>query len=35
MNEGQGLVEIAPQLAILTTFGLVSFAVALKILRWQ
>jgi len=35
MNEGQGLVEVAPQLAILTVWGLVSFAVALKIFRWK
>jgi len=35
MNEGQGLVEIAPQLAILTVWGLLSFAVALKIFRWK
>lgn len=35
MNEGQGLVDIAPQLAILVVWGLVSFAVALKIFRWK
>lgn len=35
MNEGQGLVEIAPQLAILAAWGLVSFAVALRIFRWK
>ena len=35
MNEGHGLVEIAPQLAILAAWGLVSFAVALKIFRWK
>jgi ABC-2 type transport system permease protein len=35
MNEGQGLAETAPQIAILTVWGLVSFAVALKIFRWK
>jgi ABC-2 type transport system permease protein len=35
MNEGQGLAEVAPQLAILVAWGLVSFAVALKIFRWK
>ena len=35
MNEGQGVAEILPQLAILTAWGLVSFAVALKIFRWK
>jgi ABC-2 type transport system permease protein len=35
MNEGQGIAEIAPQLAIITAWGLVSFAVALKIFRWK
>lgn len=35
MNEGHGLVEIAPQLAILAAWGLASFAVALKIFRWK
>ncbi|HWM91538.1 MAG TPA: ABC transporter permease [Thermoanaerobaculia bacterium] len=34
-NEGRGLVAIAPQLAIITAWGLVSFAVALKIFRWK
>lgn len=35
MNEGHGLVEIAPQLAILAVWGIVTFAVALKIFRWK
>jgi ABC-2 type transport system permease protein len=35
MNEGHGLVAIAPQLAVLASWGLVSFAVALKIFRWK
>ena len=35
MNEGAGLVAIAPQLGILAAWGVVSFAVALKIFRWK
>jgi len=35
MNEGQGLVENAPRMAILAAWGLVSFAAALKIFRWK
>jgi ABC-2 type transport system permease protein len=35
MNEGRGLADIAPQLAILTAWGIVSFVVALKIFRWK
>jgi ABC-2 type transport system permease protein len=35
MTEGRGLAGIAPQLAILAAWGLVSFAVALKIFRWR
>ena len=35
MNEGRGVVEITPQLAIITAWGLVSFVVALKIFRWK
>ncbi|HYG62414.1 MAG TPA: ABC transporter permease [Thermoanaerobaculia bacterium] len=35
MNEGQGLVGVLPQLAIVAAWGLVSFVVALKIFRWQ
>ena len=35
MNEGHGLVQIAPELAILAAWGLASFAVALKIFRWK
>ncbi|HYO15595.1 MAG TPA: ABC transporter permease [Thermoanaerobaculia bacterium] len=35
MNEGHGLVQIAPQLAILAAWGLASFAVALRIFRWK
>lgn len=35
MNEGHGLTQIAPELAILAAWGLVSFAVALKIFRWK
>jgi ABC-2 type transport system permease protein len=35
MNEGHGLAQIAPQLGILAAWGVVSFAVALKIFRWK
>lgn len=35
MNEGHGLLAIAPQLAILAAWGVVSFAAALKIFRWK
>jgi ABC-2 type transport system permease protein len=35
MTEGQGLVGIAPQIAIVALWGIVSFAVALKIFRWR
>jgi ABC-2 type transport system permease protein len=35
ITEGRGLTAIAPQLAIVLTWGLVSFAVALKIFRWR
>ena len=35
MTEGQGIVGVAPQLAIVSLWGIVSFAVALKIFRWR
>ncbi len=35
MNEGHGLIQIAPQLAVLAVWGVVSFALALKIFRWK
>jgi ABC transporter DrrB family efflux protein len=35
MNEGHGLAQIAPQLGIIAVWGVVSFAVALKIFRWK
>ncbi len=35
MTEGRGLAAIAPQLAIVLAWGLVSFVVALKIFRWR
>jgi ABC-type polysaccharide/polyol phosphate export permease len=35
VTEGQGLAAIAPQLAIVAAWGVVSFAVALKIFRWR
>jgi ABC-2 type transport system permease protein len=33
--EGQGLIVLWPQVAILTTYGLGTFALALKIFRWK
>lgn len=35
MNEGHGFLNTAPQLAILTAWGLASFAAALAIFRWK
>lgn len=35
MNEGAGLAAVAPQLAVLAVIAVVSFAVALKIFRWN
>lgn len=35
MNEGHGLAQIAPQIGILALWGIMSFAVALKIFRWK
>ncbi|HKI06368.1 MAG TPA: ABC transporter permease [Thermoanaerobaculia bacterium] len=35
MTEGQGLAGVAPQLGIVAAWGLLSFAVALKIFRWR
>jgi ABC-type multidrug transport system permease subunit len=35
INEGQGLAEIWPRLAIVAAWGLVSFVVALKIFKWK
>lgn len=35
INEGKSLAGVAPQLAIVLAWGLVSFAVALKIFRWR
>ncbi|MES1244714.1 MAG: ABC transporter permease [Acidobacteriota bacterium] len=35
MNEGHGLVQIAPQLGILAAWGIACFAIALKIFRWK
>jgi ABC-type multidrug transport system permease subunit len=35
MTEGHGLTAIAPKLAILIAWGVVSFGVALKIFRWR
>ncbi|MEO7920878.1 MAG: ABC transporter permease, partial [Thermoanaerobaculia bacterium] len=35
MNEGKGLAAVAPQLAVLMVWGVVSFVIALKIFRWK
>ena len=35
MLEGLGLAALAPQLAILLTWALVAFVLALKLFRWQ
>jgi ABC-type multidrug transport system permease subunit len=35
MLEGAGLVSLAPELGLLALWGAVSFAIALKIFRWQ
>ena len=35
MTEGQGLAGVSPQLGIVALWGVVSFAVALKIFRWR
>lgn len=35
MNEGRPLVDALPQLAVMAAWGLLSFAVALKIFRWS
>lgn len=35
MTEAQGMVDVAPQIAILAVWGLLSFGVALKIFRWR
>ncbi|MFY9821981.1 MAG: ABC transporter permease [Thermoanaerobaculia bacterium] len=35
ITEGHSLIAVAPQLAIVLAWGLVSFAVALKIFRWR
>lgn len=35
MNDGYGLMQIAPQLAILTAWTLVTYFLALRIFRWQ
>ena len=35
VNEGQALATVATEIAILATWGLVSFALSLKLFRWQ
>jgi hypothetical protein len=35
MLEGAGLAPLLPELALLAAWGAISFAVALKVFRWQ
>jgi ABC-type multidrug transport system permease subunit len=35
VNEGQSIAAVAPEIAILTTWGVVSFVLSLKLFRWQ
>lgn len=35
VNQGQGLTGVGPELAVLGAWGLVGFAVALRVFRWQ
>jgi ABC-2 type transport system permease protein len=35
MLEGTGLVALLPEVALLAVWGTVSFALALKLFRWQ
>ena len=35
VNEGRGLAELVPELGVMTAWGTVSFALALKLFRWQ
>jgi hypothetical protein len=35
MLEGTGVVPLLPELALLATWGLVSFALAVRLFRWQ
>jgi hypothetical protein len=35
MNEGRPLADALPQLAVMAAWGLLSFAVALRIFRWS
>jgi ABC-type multidrug transport system permease subunit len=35
MNDGFNVAQIAPQLAVLAAWGVVSYLVGLKIFRWQ
>ena len=35
MLEGRGLSTLAPQIAVLAVWGIISYAIALKIFRWQ
>jgi hypothetical protein len=35
MLDGAGLATVGPELLLLAAWGVISFAVALKIFRWQ
>ena len=35
VNEGRTLAELLPEVGILTAWGTVSFALALRLFRWQ
>jgi ABC-2 type transport system permease protein len=35
VNEGQSITAVATETAILTTWGVVSFVLSLKLFRWQ
>jgi ABC-type polysaccharide/polyol phosphate export permease len=35
VNEGQAITTVAREIAVLATWGLVSFVLSLKLFRWQ
>jgi hypothetical protein len=35
VNEGQAIATVAREIAVLATWGLVSFVLSLKLFRWQ
>ena len=35
VNEGQAIAAVASEIAILATWGLISFVLSLKLFRWQ